>query len=77
MLFSYGTRPSRARSRKGEDRTKKEILRMQDVLLLWRKITRGREQENGAKRRNPVPYRRELALVREASGAQRKIRVST
>ena len=31
-----------------EDRTKKEILLMQDVLLLWRKITRGREQENGA-----------------------------
>ena len=58
---------TRVRSRKGEDRTKKEILRMQDVLLLWRKITRGREQENGAKRRNPVPYRRELALVREST----------
>ena len=57
---------------------------MQDVLLLWRKITRGRGKENGAKRRNPasgrgkgngakrrnpVPYRRELALVREAGAA--------
>ena len=42
---------------------------MQDVLLLWRKITRGRGKENGAKRRNPVPYRRELALVREADAA--------
>ena len=30
---------------------------MQDVLLLWRKITRGREKENGAKRRNPVSER--------------------
>jgi hypothetical protein len=27
---------------------------LQDVLLGWRKITRGREKENGAKRRNPA-----------------------
>ena len=30
---------------------------MQDVLLLWRKITRGRGKENGAKRRNPASRR--------------------
>ena len=30
---------------------------MQDVLLLWRMITRGREKENGAKRRNPASGR--------------------
>ena len=54
---------------------KRRYATAERAFAFFRKITRGREKENGAQRRNPVPMdRQELSLVRE-SGLNGKSRL--